>query len=50
VSRARWIRPGDLNGFLGLALDNTTNLVILASLLIGVFGFPADRSACWSAI
>ncbi|MGH7392437.1 MAG: MFS transporter [Candidatus Rokuibacteriota bacterium] len=38
----RWIRPGDLNGFLGLALDNTTNLVILSSLLIGVFGFPAD--------
>jgi AGZA family xanthine/uracil permease-like MFS transporter len=31
-----------VNGFLGLALDNVTNLVILASLLIGVFGFPAD--------
>jgi AGZA family xanthine/uracil permease-like MFS transporter len=38
----RWIRGGDLNGFLGLALDNTTNLVILASLLIGVFQFPAE--------
>ena len=37
-----WIRPGDLNGFLGLALDNVTQLVILSSLLIGVFGFPAD--------
>ncbi|OGL09211.1 MAG: MFS transporter [Candidatus Rokubacteria bacterium RIFCSPLOWO2_02_FULL_72_37] len=33
---------GDLNGFLGLALDNVTQLVILASLLIGVFGFPSD--------
>lgn len=39
---ARWIRPGDLNGFLGLALDNLTQLVILSGLLIGVFQFPAD--------
>ena len=31
-----------MNGFLGLALDNVTQLVILASLLIGVFRFPAD--------
>jgi len=37
-----WIRPGDLNGFLGLALDNLTQLVILSTLLIGTFGFPAD--------
>ncbi|MBI1733807.1 MAG: MFS transporter [Candidatus Rokubacteria bacterium] len=37
-----WIRPGDLNGFLGLALDNTTQLVILSGLLVGVFKFPAD--------
>ncbi|MGH7333960.1 MAG: hypothetical protein ACREKS_14705 [Candidatus Rokuibacteriota bacterium] len=37
-----WIRSGDLNGFLGLALDNTTQLIILASLLIGVFKFPPD--------
>ncbi len=40
--RVTWIRPGDLNGFLGLALDNVTQLVILSSLLIGVFQFPAD--------
>ena len=38
----RWAAAGDVNGFLGLALDNLTQLVILASLLIGVFGFPAD--------
>jgi len=38
----RWLAAGDLNGFLGLSLDNTTNLVILSSLLIGAFGFPAD--------
>jgi AGZA family xanthine/uracil permease-like MFS transporter len=41
-SSPRWLAAGDVNGFLGLALDNTTNLVILSSLLIGVFGFPAD--------
>ena len=38
----RWLRPGDLNGFLGLALDNVTQLVILSGLLIGVFKFPPD--------
>jgi AGZA family xanthine/uracil permease-like MFS transporter len=36
----RWYAPGDWNAFFGLALDNLTQLVILASLLIGVFGFP----------
>ena len=40
--RITWIRAGDLNGFLGLALDNVTQLVILSSLLIGVFQIPAD--------
>ncbi|HWM76610.1 MAG TPA: permease, partial [Methylomirabilota bacterium] len=38
----RWVAPGDWNAFFGLALDNTTQLVILSSLLIGVFGFPPD--------
>src|SRR5207237_8020398 len=33
---------GDVNGFLGLALDNVTVLVIFSSVLVGVFGFPAD--------
>lgn len=37
-----WIRAGDLNGFLALALDNTTQLIILSGMLIGVFRFPAD--------
>jgi adenine/guanine/hypoxanthine permease len=36
------VKPGDLNGFLGLALDNTTQLVVFSGLLIGVFKFPAD--------
>jgi len=38
----RWYAAGDWNAFFGLALDNLTQLVILSSLLIGVFGFPAD--------
>ena len=42
ATSGRWYAAGDVNAFFGLALDNLTNLVILAGLLIGVFGFPAD--------
>jgi AGZA family xanthine/uracil permease-like MFS transporter len=38
----RWYASGDWNAFFGLALDNMTQLVILSSLLIGLFKFPAD--------
>lgn len=41
-SHYRLFRPGDLNAFFGLMLDNLTQLVILAGILIGVFGFPKD--------
>ena len=37
-----WYAPGDVNAFFGLAVDNLTNLVVLAGLLVGVFGFPPD--------
>jgi AGZA family xanthine/uracil permease-like MFS transporter len=37
-----WYAAGDVNAFFGLAVDNLTNLVVLAGLLVGVFGFPAD--------
>jgi len=40
-----WVAPGDLTAFFGLALDNMTQLVILSSLLVGVFQFPADLVA-----
>jgi AGZA family xanthine/uracil permease-like MFS transporter len=33
---------GDVNGFLGLALDNLSVLALLAALLIGVAGIPAS--------
>lgn len=36
-----WFVPGDLNAFFGLLLDNVANLVVLTSILAGVFGFPA---------
>ena len=38
----RWFRAGDLNGFFALMFDNVANLVILASILTGAFGFPAS--------
>jgi len=40
--RPRWLSAGDVNAFFGLAIDNMTSLVILSSLLIGLFKFPSD--------
>jgi AGZA family xanthine/uracil permease-like MFS transporter len=42
ASRYRWARIGDLNAFFGLMLDNMSDLVIMAGILIGVFGFPEE--------
>ncbi|MBI3812354.1 MAG: MFS transporter [Nitrospirae bacterium] len=42
MKRSLLIRPGDLNAFFGLMLDNVTQLVILSGILIGVFGFPKE--------
>jgi len=36
------LRPGDLNAFFGLMVDNMTQLVILAAILTGVFGMPRE--------
>ena len=38
----RWAGLGDLNAFFGLMLDNVVNLVLLAGILVGVYGFPSD--------
>lgn len=38
----QWARKGDINAFFGLMLDNMTQLVILAGILIGVFGYPKE--------
>ena len=40
--RYKWWAIGDVNAFFGLMLDNVVNLVILAGILVHVFGFPAD--------
>jgi len=40
VKRTLLVRPGDINAFFGLMLDNVTQLVILSGILIGLFGFP----------
>src|SRR5499433_1868084 len=38
----RWFVAGDWNAFFALLLDNVVNLVVLASLLTGAFGFPSE--------
>ncbi len=38
----QWARPGDVNAFFGLMLDNIAGLVLMVSLLAGVFQFPVD--------
>ncbi|MFY9269944.1 MAG: hypothetical protein WAO55_09385 [Candidatus Manganitrophaceae bacterium] len=40
--RSFLIRPGDLNAFFGLVVDNMTQLVIMASILVGIFKFPRE--------
>ena len=37
-----WARRGDLNAFFGLMLDNIGDMILMAGLLIEVFGFPRD--------
>jgi AGZA family xanthine/uracil permease-like MFS transporter len=41
-SAYRWAAPGDVNAFFGLMLDNVGDLILLAALLVGGYGFPAD--------
>lgn len=40
--RLPWLVPGDINGFLGLVVDNLSILGFLSAALIGIFGFPAE--------
>ena len=45
VGRARpygWLAGGDLSAFLGLTFDNVAQLIVFSTILIGVFGYPAD--------
>ena len=37
-----WAARGDVNAFFGLMLDNLGDMILMASLLVGVFGMPAE--------
>jgi len=39
-TRPRWWVPGDLDGFLGLGLDNLIQLLLIVSLCWAVLGYP----------
>ena len=41
AARYAWVSRGDLNAFFGLMLDNVGDLILMASLLTGVFGMPS---------
>ena len=41
-TRQRWFVPGDFNGFFGLVVDNLAVMAFLATVLVNLFGFPAD--------
>ncbi|PLX95317.1 MAG: MFS transporter [Desulfuromonas sp.] len=40
--KLKWYALGDLNAFFGLMLDNMSDLVVMATILIGVFGLPRE--------
>lgn len=40
--RYRWARPGDINAFFGLMLDNVAGLLLMVGLLSGRYGLPAE--------
>lgn len=40
--RYRWARAGDFSAFLGLTFDNVAQLIVFSTILIQVFGYPAD--------
>ncbi len=37
-----WASFGDVNGFFGLMLDNIGVMILMAGLLVGGFGMPAE--------
>jgi len=39
--RYQWAARGDVNAFFGLMLDNLSDMILMTSLLVGVFGMPA---------
>jgi AGZA family xanthine/uracil permease-like MFS transporter len=41
TSRYAWAARGDINAFFGLMLDNIGVMILMAGLLVGVYGFPS---------
>jgi AGZA family xanthine/uracil permease-like MFS transporter len=41
-ARYTWAARGDVNAFFGLMLDNIGDMILMATLLVGAFGMPAD--------
>ncbi len=41
-ARYRWATGGDVNAFFGLMLDNIGGMILMASLLVTVFGMPSE--------
>ncbi len=40
--RYAWAASGDVNAFFGLMLDNIGVMILMGSLLVGVFGMPRE--------
>lgn len=38
----RWAARGDVNAFFGLMLDNIGGMILMASLLVGIYGFDRE--------
>lgn len=38
----RWATRGDVNAFFGLMLDNVGGMILMASLLVGIYGFDRE--------
>ena len=42
LGRYKWAAAGDVNAFFGLMLDNLGDMILMAGLLVGAYGFPAE--------
>jgi len=42
TGRYVWATRGDVNAFFGLMLDNLSDMILMATLLVGVYGMPSD--------
>src|SRR4051794_21441843 len=42
VAGGGWAAGGDVNAFFGLMLDNISDMILMASLLVAAFGMPSE--------